>query len=484
MKNEQKKRRKIFAAAGVAAACFAQFNFADIVVNEIVYKDSATYDSGDWVELFNGSDSVKDISGWKIEDDGGNSYTIPASTSINPYDYLVVYTDVKFSTAYPSVTKKVGPSDIKFGKPDSVILYDESDDKKDDVKYEVGINGWPDADGNGHSIELLYPYEDNDQPYYWGASSALGGSPAAKNPGAIGIHVTEHDRSPDGPKDYQQVDISITVKDAFATLTSVVINVSYNGGNYSGWEMTPGANNQFYATLPPTNEGTIVRYYFDFKNDAGQSAQRFWTGTNEPYLYVVENNPVLSGMVINELMYNSSNIWIHNSATSGYEYVEVYNYNTQAVDVSMWQFHDDANKYRLPDSLVVPALGYVVLADKTQAVTDIYGHMPTNALLISIPELGLANGGEEISWQNMNGELINELVYDDDPPWPVEPDGDGPSLELISWFNDNKLPQNWLASTNFGTPGRENSVVPEPVEIWIVGLLELWIIVKRQISDF
>ncbi len=465
MENVKKKLNKIIIAALIVGLSSAHFIFADVVINEIVYNDGTTYNSGDWVELFNDKNEVKDISGWKLEDDGGNSYTIPASTTINPYDYIVVFTDAKFSTAYPSVTKKVGPSGIGLGKNgDSVILYDDSNDEKDDVEYEVGVDGWPDADGNGHSIELLYPYEDNDQPYYWAASSAIGGSPGAKNPGAIGIHVTEHDRSPDGPTSSQQVDISITVKDAFATLTSVVINVNYNGGNFSGWEMNPGANDQYDTTLPPTNVGTTVRYYFDFANDAGQSAQRFWTGTNEPYLYVVDDNPVLSGLIINEIMYNSSNMWIPDAATtSGYEYVEIFNFNTQAVDVSLWQFHDEGNKYRLPDSLVVPSGGYIVLSDKTQAVTDVYGPMPGNALLISIPELGLANGGEEISWQNMNGELLNEMTYGDNTPWPVTPDGEGPSLELISWLYDNKLPQSWLPSTNFGTPGRENSVLPEPI---------------------
>ena len=438
---------------------------AEIVINEIVYNDGAIYNSGDWIELFNGKDSIKDISGWILKDNGGHSYTNPVSTTINPYGYIVIFTDIKFSTAYPLVTNITGPSDIGFGRTgDSVILYNDNGDKKDEVKYEVGVNGWPNADGNDHSIELIYPYKDNNMAVYWTASAALGGSPGSKNPGANGIHVTEHDRTPDGPTSDEQVNITITAKDAFANLTSVVINVNYNGGIYSKAEMTAGANDQYSYTIQPTNEGTVARYYFDFANDAGQTDQRWWAGsTNVPYLYIVDNNPVLSGFVINEIMYHSSNIWIENAATtSGYEYVEIYNFNTQAVDVSYWQFHDKNNKYRLPDSLISPPDGYIVLADKTQAVIDIYGSMPSNAMLISIPELGLDNGGEIISWQNANGENINELIYDDKTPWPTEPDGDGPSLELINWTYNNTLPVSWSGSTNFGTPGRENSVIPEP----------------------
>ncbi|MCK5853255.1 lamin tail domain-containing protein, partial [bacterium] len=294
----------------------------------------------------------------------------------------------------------------------------------------------------------------------------------------------EHDRTPDGPKSYEQVNITITAKDAFANLTSVVINVNYNGGIYSEAEMTAGANNQYSYTIQPTNDGTTVRYYFDFVDDDGQTAQRWWAGsTNEPYLYIVNDNPVLSGMVINEIMYNSSNIWVENATTtSNYEYVEIYNFNTQAVDVSHWQFHDDANKYRLPDSLTAPADGYIILADKTQAVIDVYGAIPANALLISIPELGLANSGEIISWQTANGEKLNELTYDDKAPWPIEPDGNGPSLELINWTFDNILPGSWLSSTNFGTPGKENSVFVPEGGIWIIGFLNFWIIGRKFIS--
>ncbi len=455
---------------------------AAVIINEIVYKDGSTFDSGDWVELFNNDNEIKDISGWIIEDGSGNQFTNPPATTIYPYDFLVFYSSDKFKTAYPAVTNIVGPLPFKFGSNDTVIVRSSAGNKKDKVEYNDGQN-WPDAYGNGHSIELVYPYNDNALAANWQKSINLGGTPGMKNSGENGIYFTAHDRTPDGPRSDEQVNILITVKDAFATLTSVVINVNYNGGTFAGSEMIAGANNQYSATIQPTNNGMVVRYYFDFVDNDGNTAQRWWTdSTNEPYLYIVNDNPVLSGMVINEIMYNSSNVWIQNAAiTSDYEYVEIFNLNTQAVDVSYWQLHDEKNKYRLPSPLMVPANGYIVLADKTQAVIDVYGAVPDNALLVSIPELGLDNGGELINWQTANGEKINELTYDDKSPWPTEPDGDGPSLELLDWNLNNSLPGSWAASINLGTPGRVNSVVPEG-GIWIIGLLAMNFILKERKS--
>ena len=476
MKLSKKMQRKKIITIFIGLIASAHFCFAGVVVNEIVYKDdNGSWDSGDWFELFNDKNETKDISGWIIEDDGGNQFTNPPSTTIPPYGFLVFYCGGnKFTNTYPTVDNIVGPLPFKFGSNDTIIIRNSSGDKKNEVEYN-DKQIWPDAYGNGHSIELMFPYQDNEKAANWLKSNALGGSPGVKNPNAIGIYVTEHDRSPDGPTSSQQADISITVKDAFSTLTSVNINVKYNSGSYVSTAMTPGANNQYGTTLPPTNNRTIVRYYFDFENNAGQTAHRFWSETDIPYLYVVDNNPITSGMIINEIMYNSSNLWIENtSTTSDYEYLEIFNYNTHEVDVSFWQFHDEGNKYRLPDSMIVPANGYIVIADKTQAIIDVYGSMPTNALLVSFPEIGLGNAGEEISWQNMNGVKLNYLTYDDKNPWPIEPDGKGPSLELKNWLDDNKQPENWESSTNFGTPGRENSVlVPEPFGFWIFNCIFL-----------
>ncbi len=44
-------------------------------------------------------------------------------------------------------------------------------------------------------------------------------------------------------------------------------------------------------------------------------------------------------------------------------------------------------------------------------------------------------------------------------PWPFTPNGDGPTLELKHWEYDNALPESWIASDEYGTPGEQNGYV-------------------------
>ncbi|MCX7005404.1 MAG: lamin tail domain-containing protein [bacterium] len=459
-------RALLFVLFTFVAACAPNLTAA-MVVNEIVYKDNAAYyNSGDWVELFNSSANPTNIGGWIVMDSGGHSYTNPPDTTVPAYGYVVVYGSAKFPIAYPSVTNRVGPSNISLGSNDAVIIITSSGVVEDEVKYECGSAGWPYAYGTGRSIALLYPYESNQEAANWQASTALGGSPGAMNPGAVGMRVTEHNRTPDGPTSSQQVNIAIQAKDAFFSITSVTANVDWGGG-YQPSPMTALPSDQYSITLPPTNNGRLVRYYFTLRNNAGQRYDAWWSSTNEPYLYVVDDAPDYSGFVINEIMYNSSNLWLG----GGYEYVEIFNTRTSAVNISYWQFRDSSDKFRLPAAVSVPAGGYIVLADDTQAVLGVYGPWPTNALLFSLPELGLANSGEVVKWQDANGISLNQLTYDDAPPWPTQPDGHGPSLELMDPALDNQLPQSWAAATQFGTPGYRNSVTPEPCGMLVSGLV-------------
>ena len=53
-------------------------------------------------------------------------------------------------------------------------------------------------------------------------------------------------------------------------------------------------------------------------------------------------------------------------------------------------------------------------------------------------------------------------MSDDITPWPIEPDGTGPTLELKNLSLDNSSGENWSASLEVGgTPGAINSTIDE-----------------------
>jgi hypothetical protein len=79
----------------------------------------------------------------------------------------------------------------------------------------------------------------------------------------------------------------------------------------------------------------------------------------------------------------------------------------------------------------------------------------------------LSNSGEQVRLVNAGGTTIDDLTYDDADPWPVAPDGSGPSLEFDDndWSQDNALPLNWHASAAaYGTPRAANSAAPIDVK--------------------
>ena len=82
----------------------------------------------------------------------------------------------------------------------------------------------------------------------------------------------------------------------------------------------------------------------------------------------------------------------------------------------------------------------------------------------------LSNGGERIALLDGSGGLIDEVTYDDADPWPLTPDGSGPSLALIDPALDNSLATSWAASpADGGSPGAANpSGPPQPASLTIV----------------
>jgi len=153
--------------------------------------------------------------------------------------------------------------------------------------------------------------------------------------------------------------------------------------------------------------------------------------------------------VINEINYNSADDFDPG------DWVEIYNPMVEPLDVSGWCLRDenDSHSFYLPAETVIPADGYLVLCN---SIFDFSAAFPGVDAVGNIG-FGFSGGGEIIRLFNTEGLLVDYVLYDDDAPWPTAPDGNGPTLELISNNLNNNLADNWSASSlNYGSPGEIN----------------------------
>ncbi len=152
---------------------------ADIVINEIHYNPCSSQGSDgnfEFVELYNQGSSSVDLSGWNFS--VAMSFTFPSGTTLGAGEYLVVANN---SNSYSGNDYQVFEwSGGLSNNSERIRLRNSGGTIVDEVIYDDN-NGWPDADGNCSSLELVASNTDNTDPTSWSASTQSNGTPGARN---------------------------------------------------------------------------------------------------------------------------------------------------------------------------------------------------------------------------------------------------------------------------------------------------------------
>ena len=166
-------------------------------------------------------------------------------------------------------------------------------------------------------------------------------------------------------------------------------------------------------------------------------------------------------IVINEIMYNPSS---ELGDDNYYEYLELYNNKGSDVDISGWSFTNGFD-FTFEAGTIIKADSFIVVAKNPDTIIAYFGISN-----IVGPYTGnLGNGGEMVELSDAGLNMIDFVEYNDSGDWPNEPDGNGPSLELINPDLNNSLAGSWAASlVNNGTPGIINSVTTQDEIITVV----------------
>jgi len=153
--------------------------------------------------------------------------------------------------------------------------------------------------------------------------------------------------------------------------------------------------------------------------------------------------------VINEINYHSADDF------DPADWVELHNPGDQPVDLSGWSLVDDdgSQGFRFADGTTLPAGGYLVLCEDMDAFTTLF---PSVSGVLGDSGFGFDGDGESLRLLDAQGAVQDAVTYRDEEPWPAEPDGHGPTLELVSAWLDNTLAAHWVASRDHGSPGGKN----------------------------
>lgn len=210
-------------------------------------------------------------------------------------------------------------------------------------------------------------------------------------------------------------------------------------------------DNVYGAIVPFSLNGQHVKYYVRARNDealALDPEQAEW----DFYHYVIGDQLIPdSTIVINEINYNSSDQYDVG------DWIELYNPTSETIDLGYWFFkdEDDDHIFQIPDNISLGTGEYIILSNDTSSFSTFFPEI--NNVLGDIG-FGFSGGGELLRLYRSDSVLIDTVLYDDSSPWPEEPDGNGPTLELIHSSQDNAIAENWAASSDYGTPGTVNSV--------------------------
>lgn len=222
-------------------------NLTPLVINEINYHSTDSFDTGDWVEIY------AQIGDWELtdysltDDDTSHSYYFPAGLNLTESQYVVITQDsVSFKRLFPTFSGRLfGNLTFGFGAGgDQVRLFDNHRRLIDSVAYSDSLPWPPEADGTGKTLELIDPAQPNDNPANWRASMLPYGSPGRSNlyhpPGRFALFYP--------PNDTVLADSSIKIIWATARDIDIGDRIDYR----VEWSNAPDYSNALSATISDT----------------------------------------------------------------------------------------------------------------------------------------------------------------------------------------------------------------------------------------
>jgi hypothetical protein len=175
-------------------------------------------------------------------------------------------------------------------------------------------------------------------------------------------------------------------------------------------------------------------------------------GQNDLQLKTRFSTQTIPNIVINEINYNS-----FDDFKCKY-WVELFNPEEEAVDLSGWQLRDDDDDqtFVFPENTILNPSEYLVIVHNQEKLNHLF---PNIANYIGEFDFGFGSDSDKVLLFNDNGILVNIVSYKNSNPWPQQADETGYTLCLKAVDLNNELAENWGVFSGIGgTPGRGNEI--------------------------
>ncbi|MBR4137715.1 MAG: CotH kinase family protein [Bacteroidales bacterium] len=148
------------------------------------------------------------------------------------------------------------------------------------------------------------------------------------------------------------------------------------------------------------------------------------------------DNVDMPPLVISKIHYHPADIDTING--NKLEFIQINNNGDEDIDLTGVYLRELGITYRFPNGALLPARDSLVLCSDSLTYIQYYNDYPFGEY-----NRKLSNKSEKIVIADAWGNVIDEVHYADSEPWPTEPDGNGPYLQLIDLNLDNSIAENW-----------------------------------------
>jgi subtilase family serine protease len=148
------------------------------------------------------------------------------------------------------------------------------------------------------------------------------------------------------------------------------------------------------------------------------------------------------------------------------EFIEIQNTGNTSINLTGIHLSKLGIAYQFPKNETLMAGQSLILASNSAIFKERYGINAFDNF-----SRDLSNSSQNLTLSDAFGNVIDQVTYTDDAPWPETADGDGFYLELTDVNSDNALASNWIANSNeslsvsgFNSSAIDFAVYPNPAK--------------------